>query len=106
MRDSDLAQPDVVDGRRLRVIVDGLPLHSGAQLAVDTTLVCAHHGDGNPVGREAQQDGVVLQSAHRRKERTYPELLGRQARAKLMVLANEVGGRWSEENMRKRVQQR
>ena len=40
MRDLDLAQPDVVDGRRLEVIVDGLPLHSGARLAVDTALVC------------------------------------------------------------------
>ena len=53
-----LGQPDVVDGRRLEVIVDGLPLHRGAQLAVDTTLVCAL-----PVGRAAQQDGVVLESA-------------------------------------------
>ena len=29
MRDLDLGQPDVVDGRRLEVIVDGLPLHEG-----------------------------------------------------------------------------
>ena len=99
MRDLDLGQPDVVDGRRLEVIVDGLPLHSGAQLAVDTTLVCALHRDGTPVGRAAQQDGVVLQSARRRKERTYPELLGRRARSKLVVLAVEVGGRWSETRM-------
>ena len=88
---------DVVDGRRLEVIVDGLPLHSGAQLAVDTTLVCALYRDGTPVDRAAQQDGVVLQSARRRKERTYPELLGRRARSKLDVLVVEVGGRWSEE---------
>ena len=58
MRDLDLGQPDVVDGRRLEVIVDGLPLHSGAQLAVHTTLVCALHRDGTPVGRAAQ-DGCV-----------------------------------------------
>ena len=57
----------------------------------------ALHRDGTPVGRAAQQDGVVLQSARRRKERTYPELLGRRARSKLVVLAVEVGGRWSEE---------
>ena len=96
MRDLDLGQPDV-DGRRLEVIVDGLPLHSGAQLAVDTTLVCALHRDGTPVGCAAQQDGVVLQSARPRKERTYPKLLGGRARSKLVVLAVEVGGRWSEE---------
>ena len=82
MRDLDLGQPDVVDG---------LPLHSGAQLANDSTLVCALHRVGAP-GRAAQQDGVVLQSARRRKERTYPELLGRRARSKLVVLAVEVGG--------------
>ena len=53
MRDLDLGQPDVVDGRRLEVIVDGFPLHSGAQLAVDTTLVCDLHRDGTLVGRAA-----------------------------------------------------
>ena len=33
----------------------------------------------------------------RRKERTYPELVGRRGRATLAVLAGEVGGRWSGE---------
>ena len=70
MRDLDSGQPDVVDGRRLEVIVDGLPLHSGAQLTVDTTLVCALHRDSTPVGRAAQQDGVVLQSAVARNAHT------------------------------------
>ena len=37
MRDVDLAHPDVADGRRLEVVVDGLPLFGVAQLAVDTT---------------------------------------------------------------------
>ena len=99
MRDLDLAHPDVnvADGRRLEVVVDGLPLFGGAQLAMDTTLVCALHRDGTPVGRAAETDGVALKTARRRKERPYPELLGRRARAKLVVLAVEVGGRWSEE---------
>ena len=79
------------------VVVDGLPLFGGAQLAVDTTLVCALHRDGTPVGRAAETDGVALKTARRRKERRYPELLGRPARAKLVVLAVEVGGKWSEE---------
>ena len=30
-----------LDARRLEVVVDGLPLHGGAQLAVDTILVSA-----------------------------------------------------------------
>ena len=38
VRDLDLALPGAVaDGRRLEVVVDGLPLFGGAQLAVDTT---------------------------------------------------------------------
>ena len=51
-------------------------------MAIDTTMVCALHRDGTP--RE-------------RKERTYPELLGPRGRAQLVVVALEVGGRWSEE---------
>ena len=58
--------------------MDGLPLQSGAQLAVDTTLVCALRRDGTPVGPAAQQDGVVLQSARRREEmRMFLSLLAR-----------------------------
>ena len=40
LRDMDLPQPDVQDGRRLEVVVDGLPFRRGAQQAVDTTMVC------------------------------------------------------------------
>ena len=36
----------VADRKRVEVVVDGLPLFGGAQLAVDTTLVCALHRDG------------------------------------------------------------
>ena len=43
VRDLDLAAPNVGDARRLEVVVDGLPLFGGAQLAVDTTLVSALH---------------------------------------------------------------
>ena len=39
----------------------------------------------------------MLRAARRRKERTYPEISGRFGRARLVVLACEVGGRWSEE---------
>ena len=40
---------------------------------------------------------MTLVSAKRLKERTYPELVGRGARARLVVFAGEVGGRWSGE---------
>ena len=97
IRDLDLAIPGVADARRLEVVVDGLPLRGGSQLAVDTTLVCALHVDGSPRRHANQRDGVALQAAKRRKVATYPELAGPHSRAKLVVLAVEVGGRWSDE---------
>ena len=75
--------------------MDGLPLFGGCQLAVDTTLVCAMHCDGTPKHGAPNIDGVVLEAARRRKERRYPELVGPRSRARLVVLAVEVGGRWS-----------
>ena len=79
------------------MIADGLPLFGGAQLAVDTTLVSALRADGLARRRAAQQDGVAAESARQRKVRTYPELVGPHRRAHLVVLALEVGGRWSSE---------
>ena len=54
-------------------------------------------GDGSPHRGAAERDGVVLVAARRRKERTYPELMAPRSRARLVVLAMEVGGRWSPE---------
>ena len=96
VRDMDLPVA-VTDARRLEVVVDGLPLYGGAQLAVDTTLVSALHCDGTARRGAANRDGVALAEARRRKERTYPELVQPGHRAKLVVLAGEVGGRWSDE---------
>ena len=42
-------------------------------------------------------DGAALQAARRRKERRYAELARRFGRARLVVLAVEVCGRWSQE---------
>ena len=69
----------------------------GSQLAINTTLVSPVRADGEPRGQCARQDGAALAEAHRLKHRTYPELSGSQGRARLVVLAAEVGGRWSEE---------
>ena len=96
VRDMDLDVP-IADARRLEVVVDGLPLQGGAQLAADTTLVCALHADGRPRLGAAKHDGVALKVARRKKSTVYPELVGPHSRAKLVVLAAEVGGRWSEE---------
>ena len=47
----------------------------GVQLAVDTTLVSAIQGDGQPQRGAADRDGVALKWARRRKETTYPEFV-------------------------------
>ncbi len=84
------------DGRQIEVVANCLPLFGGAQLAVDTTLVSPVRRDGTPQPRAAGVDGVQLLLARRRKERKYHELV-RSRRCRLVVLALEVGGRWSEE---------
>ena len=80
-----------------KVVADGLTLFRGAQLAIDTTMVSPLHCDGSARRRVADVDGAALEAARRRKERTYPELAGDGGRARLVVLAAEVGGRWSTE---------
>ena len=85
------------DGRRLEVVADGLPLFNGAQLAIDPTLVSPVRADGLPRRQCAYVDGAALAQARRVKQRTYPELSGNHGRARLVVLAAEIGGRWSEE---------
>ena len=47
--------------------------------------------------RSPDRDGVALEQARRLKERTYPELIRPGHRARLVVVAGEVAGRWSEE---------
>ena len=66
----------------------------GAQLAIDTTLISTLHCDGSARPGTADTDGAASVAARRRKERTYPELVGPRGRARLVVLAGEVGGRW------------
>ena len=97
VRDLDITAPNAMDNRRLEVVADGLPLFGGAQLAVDTTMVSPLRGDGSPHRGAAERDGVVLVAARRRKERTYPELMAPRSRARLVVLAMEVGGKRSPE---------
>ena len=70
----------------------------GAQLAIDTTLVSPLRRDGSGMFRAANHDGAVLMEARRWKERTCPELSGEGGRARLVILAAGVGGRWSARN--------
>ena len=57
----------------------------------------ALRGDGTARRGAADVDGVALEAARKRKARTYPELVGVHRRARLVVIALEVGGRWSTE---------
>ena len=98
VRDLDLDVHNAGDARRLEVVADGLLLFGGAQLAVDTTLVSVLRGDGSARTGAARRDGVALAAARRAKERRYPELVRRRARARLVVLAVE--GRWSPETQK------
>ena len=83
VRDMDLHLPNARDARRLEIVADGLQLFGGVQLAVDTTLVSPLHGDGSPHQGAANIDGAVLAIARHKKETTYPELTGPDARCRL-----------------------
>ena len=86
VRDLDLPQrhrQSLVGGGRGRI--------GGSLLAVDTTLVCSLHSGGSPHRGAADTDSVVW----KHKELRYPELVGPGSRARLVMLALEVGGRWS-----------
>ena len=97
VRNLDIVGGNPVDGRRLEIVVDGLTIFDGAQLAIDTTMVSPLQRDGTARRRAADHNGAALDDARRRKDRTYPELQGERGRARLVVLGAEVGGRWSGE---------
>ena len=94
VRDLDLAKPHVADTRRLQVVVDGLPVFGGGPVG-HRHQYCAHP---MPTARREMPMWMVQPSAaRRREERTYPELIGRPGRARLVVLVVECCGRWSVE---------
>ena len=97
LRDLDISPPHSSDGRRLEVVAEGLCLFGGCQLALDATVVSTLHGDGTHRRKADVKDGVALKEARRSKEATYPELCRGDGRARLVVIAGEVGGRWSQE---------
>ena len=66
------------------MIVDGLSLYHGKQLAVDATIVCALGGNGKSHEGCSEEDGIAMTRVRKRKEDRYPELVGRRTRAKLV----------------------
>ena len=81
VRDLDIAAPDPRDGRRLEIVVDGLPLVGGAQFAVDTTLVSIPWSSGLRWRSSGPSEAA--------QGKNPPEIYPPQARARLVVLASE-----------------
>ena len=85
------------DDRNIEVLVQDLPCFGGAQLAIDVTLRSALGRNGEAQPNAAEVDGTVLLQARADKERRYPELM--TGRCRLIVVATETGGRWSDETV-------
>ena len=83
------------DDRKIEVLAQDLPCFGGAQLAIDVTLRSAVGRNGEARPHAAEVDGAVLLQARTDKEIRYPELT--TGRCRLVVVAIETGGRWSEE---------
>ena len=94
VRDMDLAHFNALDSRRFEVVADGLTLWRCAQWAVDTILVSPLSRNGAARRRAANHDGAALGAVRKRKEDTHPETC-ENGRTRFVVLAAEVGGRWS-----------
>ena len=83
------------DARQIEVLAQDLPCYGGVQLAVDTTLHSVLTCQGEAHAHAADTDGAMLTKARADKEAAYPEL-ATSGRCKLIVMAMETGGRWSE----------
>ena len=96
LRDLNAEEARVDNDRRLEVVVSGLPVFGGAQVAVDATLVSALRRTGEARPRAHTEDGAALKDARKNKHTTYPELQ-HSRRCHLVTAGMEVGGRWEEE---------
>ena len=95
LRDMNVNVP-TRDSRHIEVLAQNLPCFGGVQLAVDITLRSSLTCNGEARPHAAEHDGAVLAQARQDKERVYPELAS-SGRRKLVVLAIDTGGRWSDE---------
>ena len=92
-RDLDLLPQDRPDTRRLEVVADGLPLHHGAQLAIDT-VVSPLRRYGVPRPWSMTVDGGFFGDSRRRDvTQSCRASLGEHIWWSWRV----VGGRWSDE---------
>ena len=93
--DMELPGARTGDNRQIEIVAKNLRLKRGIPLACDATLVSPLRANGEAKPRTANHDGAAITEIERVKRRTYPELLT-SSRCRLVVLAGEVGGRWSD----------
>ena len=96
INDLNIANRYANDGRRIEVVIDGLPLYNGAQIVLDCTLVSPVGRDGLPRSGSDRHEGVIMEEAARTKRRHYRDVVAAR-RCRFVVAAMEVGGRWGQE---------
>ena len=77
-------------------VARGLPFGRGLPYAADCTLISVLHGDGTPWADADTTPGIRIRKAEERKANTEHPLLARSPHCHLLVLACEVGGRFSD----------
>ena len=85
------------DSGKLDMVASGLSIYGGRTIVGDATLRSPLSGKGEVQGAADTTDGATFVGARRNKADAYPELVHESARHKFLVLATEVGGRFSEE---------
>ena len=83
-----------MDDRMVEIMATGLSLYQGMPLVCDASLVSPVKANGIARPRAAHEPGVAIANIEDIKASTYPELVS-STRCKFLVLAGEVGGRWS-----------
>ena len=83
-----------MDDRKAEILATGLALYQGIPLMCDDSLVSPNKADGIARPRAAHEPGIAIANIEDVKATTYPELVS-STQCKFLVLAGEVGGRWS-----------
>ena len=92
LNDLNVLRVKPTDGRRLEVVLRGLPANLVGQVAVDATLVSPLTRKGAARPRAHWQDGAALKDARKKKVTTFSELL-KTRRCTLAIAEMNVGER-------------
>ena len=83
-----------MDDRKVEIMATGQPLYQGMPLVCDVSLVSPIKSNGIARPRAAHESGIALANIEDVKATPYPELMS-STQCKFLILAGEVGGRWS-----------